>query len=295
MDGRALGVPVRETSGPDGGDIEEQSLTEGDSSHAVLLEVTAVDDDDADDASPTAQSTVPVAYAKRLSFASWAKEHLFSRRAFVILALVIVAVIASVLAFQFTGKDNSTSGPQGDPPTSAPTYISNALLQELEGVSDSEALSEPGSPQRRAIGWLSSIDESGIEATHSRLVQRYVLVVLYYATSGDQWPDRDNWLDPSLHECQWGSTIICETNPSNHQIVIGLDLSTHGLKGELPPEIGYLDQIGMSYRFSQAEMLKISFLLFFFTAEHFIMSSNSLNGTLPASIFDMTRLGKYAK
>jgi hypothetical protein len=254
MDGHARRrAPVRETCGPGGGDIQEESLTE-----------------------------------------EGTEEHSYFRRAFIVLVLVVVAVTTIVVAFQFTGKDDSSRSEDG-PPTPAPTFISNVLLQELEGVSGSEALSEPGSPQRTAVGWLSSIDESGIPATDSRLIQRYVLVVLYFATNGDQWLDRDNWLDPSQHECQWGSTITCKTDPSNHQIVIDLDLSTHNLKGELPPEIGYLVQIGKPYRFAKTETLSILFLLLFFTVEDFIMSSNSLNGTLPASLFNLRKLGKYSK
>lgn len=264
MHTRAFGAPVRVAPSPSG-DIEDGSASESVAPREVVVEARAVSDDESE--SRVARSPMPpVVYAEQLSFALWARQHPFFRGAVVLLVFAIAAVIASVLAVWLT-KDDTPANNTGDSPSAAPTFVSREFVLELESVSGSDALSEPGSPQRRAIGWLSSIDQSGMEADDSELIQRYVLVVLYFATEGEKWVERENWLSPSLHECQWGSAISCKTDPSNRQIVTGLDLSRHGMKGELPPEIGYLTQV-----------------------EHFSVSRNSLNGTLPASLFNMTRL-----
>lgn len=188
----------------------------------------------------------------------------------VLVGITIVAVIATVLGLRLTGDGSPTNSSPSESPTSAPTFISRDLLQELERVSGSQALSEQGSPQRRAIGWLSSVDQSGMEASDIGLLQQYVMVVLYYATAGEQWIEQDNWLSLTLYECQWSlDAITCKTDQSNRQIVTGLNLSRHGMVGELPPEIGALSQV-----------------------EHFNVARNALNGTMPASLFNMTRLTK---
>ena len=250
-------------------DIEEGHVHENDGSREVVLEARAVSDD-CSVSRASRSSMPPVVYAEKLSFASWARQLPFLRSAMVLLVLAIAAAIASVLAVSLTDKNDPSgstlqgSGP-ADSPTATPTFISDEFVLALERVSGYKALSDPRSPQRRAVGWLSSIDQSGIEATDTRLVQRYVLVVLYFATEGEDWLERESWLDPSTHECQWSNTITCKTDPSNRQIVTGLDLS--GMKGELPPEIGHLTQ-----------------------AEIFSVPMNSLNGTLPSSIFNLTRL-----
>lgn len=266
MHTRAFGAPIREAQAPNR-DIEEGSTSQESTPSTVVLEARAVSDNDTESRG-TRSSMPPVVYAEKLSFASWMRHHRYFRCMILILVLAIAAVLASVLAVRLA-RDDSPSGP-GDSPTTAPTFISRNYIQELESVSGYEALSLQGSPQRRAVGWLSSIDQSDMEATDAGLLQRYILVVLYFATGGEQWIERENWLSASLHECQWSSAISCKTDPSNRQIVTGLDLSRHGLTGELPPEIGYLSQV-----------------------ENFIAAKNALNGTLPQSTFNMTRLAVF--
>ena len=268
MNTRAFGAPFRSTASP-AGDIEHGSTSDAVHSGEVILEATAVSDDEnqsRDTRSP------PVVYAEKLSFASWARQHSFIRSVMVLLAFAMIVVVATVLAVRLPNNDTpastATGSNAGGSPSEAPTFISSDFLEALEGISGYESLSYPGSPQRRAVGWLSTVDQSGIEATDSRLLQRYILVVLYFATSGESWIEREQWLHASLHECLWGSgSISCKTDASGMMIVTGLDLSRHGMKGGIPREVGYLQHV-----------------------EHFIFSRNYLNGTLPDSIFNMSRL-----
>lgn len=225
MHTRAFGAPFRSEPSP-AGDIEQGSTSNTVASREMVLEARAVSDDEKESRGQRA-STLPVVYAEKLSFASWARQHSLFRGVMVLLAFTIAAVIATVLAVLLTNDDSSNvnaTGTSGGSPSAAPTFISSEFIQALESVSGYEALSKPGSPQRRAIWWLSSVDQSGMESTDSGLLQRYILIVLYFATEGEQWIEREQWLDASLHECQWGSAITCKTDPSGRQIVTGLDL-----------------------------------------------------------------------
>jgi hypothetical protein len=106
-----------------------------------------------------------------------------------------------------------------------------ALL--TNGISDSEELNTPGSPQNLAASWLIDSDLAYACPDDPDLVQRYVMAVFYYSTEGDDWArcsapsdfedsviiDEANrncdlslggnaWLTPSS-ECTWAG-LDCE-------------------------------------------------------------------------------------
>ena len=62
-----------------------------------------------------------------------------------------------------------------------------------------------------------------------------VLVLLYYATGGEDWKNNTNWLSAAPISEWYGVT----TNPSG-RYVTRLDLSDNGLWGTIPPELGNL-------------------------------------------------------
>jgi hypothetical protein len=66
-------------------------------------------------------------------------------------------------------------------------------------------------PQYAALDWMADADSTDLQAELSddELVERFVLVVLYYATDGDatdrtnKWGFQANFLTPSLNICSW--------------------------------------------------------------------------------------------
>jgi len=100
---------------------------------------------------------------------------------------------------------------------------SQGIYEILETVSDPTSLNNNTTPQGKAAEWLVSVDEAhlcpGEDYTcPRRLVQRYALAVIYFATGGDDWTkcsfsdgncgneypfvNQESFLSGS-HECQW--------------------------------------------------------------------------------------------
>ncbi len=106
-----------------------------------------------------------------------------------------------------------------------------------------------------------------------RVVQRFVVATLYFATNGTQWINRDLWLEPGVHECEWlgvqcqeisiPSVSLSEVlkNPDSiptdengnvpmttELMVIEINLPENNLGGYLPQEImalPYLQMLGL--------------------------------------------------
>jgi len=68
-----------------------------------------------------------------------------------------------------------------------------------------QALQDPSTPQYAAFNWMANIDSIDLQDTLSNdaLVERFVLVLLYFATGGANWSDQFLFLSPSLDICSW--------------------------------------------------------------------------------------------
>jgi hypothetical protein len=88
------------------------------------------------------------------------------------------------------------------------------IFDELSDISDQDELNDLDTPQGKAIVWLVTEDEKQLCPGDDTLAQRYILSVLYFSTSGDDWTDcsqNDNncdrngnsWLSEGS-ECNWG-------------------------------------------------------------------------------------------
>ena len=67
---------------------------------------------------------------------------------------------------------------------------------------------------------------------------RDALVALYKSTGGPNWKNNDNWLSDAPIGEWYGVT----TNSKGD--IVQLSLGENGLKGEIPPELGYLRSLG---------------------------------------------------
>jgi Leucine-rich repeat (LRR) protein len=160
--------------------------------------------------------------------------------------------------------------------------------------SDVEAMLTPGTPQFRAVEWMAEVDMLRTSETYAvlynldgtpqevtdlsnRFLQRYVLVLFYYATqSSTGWVQTYNFLMP-MDECAWNVHehvadfqeekydvgVSCNSNLQVNQIF----LPQANLQGSLPTELGLLTSI----RFLG-------------------LPRNRLNGTLPETMSNMWNL-----
>ncbi|CAB9523979.1 LRR receptor-like serine threonine-protein kinase [Seminavis robusta] len=188
----------------------------------------------------------------------------------------------------------------------------------------STILENPGSPQSRAFKWLMEEIDILRNLTEQRVVQRFVLATFYFAVSKDQWFSSDNWLNHSVHECLWYSSLEdyyyyfeantniympldhispCEHEPTGYLqdgilyqgdgILKHFWLSYNGLVGsEIPPELYLLtdlkslalDELNLTSTIPE-ELSGLSNL------EYLSMLGCGLFGSIPEAIGRLSKLG----
>jgi flagellar basal body-associated protein FliL len=101
----------------------------------------------------------------------------------------------------------SSTPQQSTTATSAPESREVRLINLLSsaGVSTMEALVTENSPQQKAVKWLADVDTLALDLDTpdvNAITQRYTVVVMYYSTGGESWPNPLNFLSGD-HECEW--------------------------------------------------------------------------------------------
>jgi hypothetical protein len=90
-----------------------------------------------------------------------------------------------------------------------------------------QALQDLSSPQYAALDWMANIDSTDplqFTMSDNELVERFVLVLLYFATGGASWLDQARFLSPSLNTCSW-KTGVGGLGCNDEGSVVSLDLS----------------------------------------------------------------------
>jgi len=122
-------------------------------------------------------------------------------------------------------------------------------------VSSVEDLAKTGSPQNQAAHWIANFDAERIDIPSAeqdsyRFIQRYSLVVLYYALGGEKWGTQLNFLSRD-HECGWNEDI---TDENKEVFAVGVSCNTllhadsllipsNNLQGSIPDEIRHFDKL----------------------------------------------------
>ena len=139
--------------------------------------------------------------------------------------LCVVAVIAVALWWtRNTNVEDRSITVVNGPPSSAPTTIFSStgrlgdilreIMSHFESPTLEQDLTNPESPQYLAALWMAETDQHPATANLTyplnqrsldllQFRQRYALATFYYATDGDRWTERCNFLSPSLHVCEW--------------------------------------------------------------------------------------------
>ncbi len=113
-------------------------------------------------------------------------------------------------------------------------------------VTPKDLLEDTSTPQHKALEWMSysdntepSVDDSNLV---KKLIQRYALVVLYFATGGPDWENDLNFLSDT-DECSWNRSIrgkVKGASDCKDGFVSVLSLKKNKLIGTLPSELGVL-------------------------------------------------------
>ena len=189
----------------------------------------------------------------------------------VCLFLMIGGIVGGVV-YSLSGDDKKTL-PVPRNPTAAPIIrVDDPLVEELKSwivptEQDYIPFSIPTSPQAQALEWLQS-DPIALSTnrTSETVLQRFVLAVLYFATSGD------GWLWPYLSAddvCMWNlgdnnTGVFCI---GDGETVDRIQMNNNNLRGTLPWELVLLTNL-----------------------QHVDLDSNRLSGTIPSRIDELTQL-----
>ena len=115
---------------------------------------------------------------------------------------------------------------------------------------------------------------------------RAALVALYQATDGPNWKNNDNWLTDAPLERWFGVRAGYDNGR-----VYELNLSGNGLIGELPPELGNLDQLRFLSIVNDELIGKLPPELGNLTNLHsLVLYNNKLSGQLPPELGNLSNL-----
>ena len=206
-----------------------------------------------------------------------------------LIVIVCVAVPVGVLAGSKGAVQVSSTGTQA-PSTAAPTEMTTEqmLLSWLPQETVFSIHSGTETPQALAFQWLlldwhhhmdninnvTSPDEDEAVAvlmTQDRILQRFALATLYYATNGPEWLHSYGWLNHTVHECQW------------------FQMPSYGLRESMQLVYrGYLEgvQFSSTSRCTNATTTTTTDGLY----QHVWLDANNLIGTLPPEIYMLTSL-----
>ena len=96
----------------------------------------------------------------------------------------------------------STSPTTSFSPSRAPK-TRNEIEMILTSVSSLDALNAEGTYQNKAFSWLLETFSFPSETDDYQIKQKYILASLYFATGGENWTHKYNFLSPDMHECTW--------------------------------------------------------------------------------------------
>lgn len=191
----------------------------------------------------------------------WARKTRFQKLILVI-CMVMVPVLVIIISVAATGNSNG-----GEDTVEIPTIQAKPMNEERHVAIRSRALEFSseldldtfGTSANLALRWLTDYDDAQLGVKQEGLVQRYVLAVLFFATSqvvrnGDtivveEW-DSTNWMSKD-GICIWEgvacpSIIIdgrLENRYDDNTAVVSLNLASSELKGSIPSELRALENL----------------------------------------------------
>lgn len=152
--------------------------------------------------------------------------------------------------------------------------ISDGLRSVYDSVKDSAELRDPLLQDKidihsctavnQALIWVALQVDKTASLPPERIINRFVLVLLYASMGGQYWTKQDKWLS-GAHECDWYG-IVCDSRRRNS--IISIDLSDNGLYLTLESRLGLLPNL-----------------------QSIDFTNNDIQGSIPSSMFRLSALG----
>ena len=221
----------------------------------------------------------------------------------VVMLLILFGLMIALITHltqERRSESSSSSAPQI--PTTPLTRLEQtyAFLHTQLLTHPTDLLTE-GSPHFLAANWIADMDvlekdvPASIEdASAKAFVQRYVLALLYYSTSGpNKWRNKASFLTEQL-ECGWydnqheiagfaaGKKYSMGVTCNEDLEVVNLLLPTNALSGSIPEEIGYLSSLTLlSFPHNELEGSLPSTLSMLTNLQFFDVKFNFIKGSIP--------------
>ncbi|CAB9514205.1 Leucine Rich Repeat [Seminavis robusta] len=182
----------------------------------------------------------------------------------IILVVIVIILLAILIPRTGPTKTATIIVPPPAPITAAPTSAQGFLLSLLD-KGTLRAMEDTNSPQFKAHEWLLEDSDQLPFCSKERLIQKFALATLYFATNGDHWEENTHWLNHSIHECEWFQKPNFAVKDIVAQFVLGY------LDGFLePPPSTPCDNNGLF--------------------QHLWLDVNTLVGSLPTEVYMLTSL-----
>ena len=130
---------------------------------------------------------------------------------------IIVLLLGLVTAVIVLATGNGNGGGNGDANSTSKRKDSIMDLLLDSKVSLRKDLEDPGKPQGQALAFVvnSDIFDVTVQEDRQRIIERYVVTVLYYHLGGQNWTRRLNFLTPMDH-CEWYTRFLIDQDTSAH-------------------------------------------------------------------------------
>jgi hypothetical protein len=158
---------------------------------------------------------------------------------------VLVAVAIGVgLGIALGSGGEPTLAPSDPPLSDRRNELEEVLIAEIPSV-------QFGPSQREALNWLANEDPAILDfkTTPIRsILERYVLVTLYYSLNGPDWEDQRGFLSEES-VCKWNIIKVTESFiegvccNEGHEFVVEINLWDNHLTGKIPSELGLLTSL----------------------------------------------------
>jgi hypothetical protein len=157
-------------------------------------------------------------------------------------------------------------------------------------------LKDEGTAQYKAFHWLANQDQMKLRPTDDDLLQRYVLAVFFFSASGQinedgsakvEWTKHDAWMS-GQGICSWYG-VACESGKEG--MVLGLNMTSNGIRGTLPAELKSLRLLGrLDLSQNQIEGTLPKELAYTQNLIDLILRDNKLTGSIPSDFGEMSVL-----
>jgi len=171
------------------------------------------------------------------------KEMTRSTATLVACVVALFAIVAVVVPVSITQTNKSSAENALGEINQEEAARQSRIVDEITSFAKGD-ISNPMYGQ--ALQWMVGPENAQINPSipgmdEGLMKQRFTMAMFYYATGGDSWHTKGNFLSED-HVCEWSTMVVCNDEEGNNEVK-ELQFGNNNLKGTLPQELLYLDKL----------------------------------------------------